>query len=111
MSDRVPILPYPAVTGVVTSLLVALVLLSVLTALRKWGGPSTQFLTPRFVIAMVVVFAFLGVTAYGAVAAIPQSEQIGQLLGALISAFTIIVTYFFGPSSRDKKDDDDQSLR
>ena len=106
MSDRVPTLPYPAMTGIVTALIVAVVLLTVLTVLRRWGGASTQFLTPRFVIGIVVVFAFLGVTAYGAVAQIPQSEQIGQLLGALISAFTIIVTYFLGPTARDKNDDD-----
>jgi len=88
---------YPALTTVSAMVVIILVMLSLITVLRRYSA-DTAFLSPRFVIALVVVFAFTGLTAYSAVFPLPESEPAGQMIGALIASFTIVITSFF-PSS------------
>ena len=89
-------LPYAGLTTVVT-LIATVIIISLLFVFLKKYGADQSITNPRFIIMLLITVGFLGVTAYYATHVVPQDEPTGQLLGALIAAFTIVVTYYFGP--------------
>ena len=91
---EVPIstVPYP-----ILSLTVGLITVTVLVMFMLRNRPKNDI---RVALALIVVIAFIGITAWAALHPIPESEVGGLLLGALISGFTIIVGWFFNDQTK-----------
>lgn len=78
-------------------------MLGLLTALQKWSGQSSSFLTPHFALSVFVIMGFVVLTTYVTRFQVAENQAAGELLGALIAAFTVVIAYWF--SRRGGKDE------
>lgn len=90
-------LPYPAVTTTGALLIVAGLVLLLAVGLRRMNHSAETVVTPQFILSIIIVFGFVSVTAYSVRSQLPEGEASGQLLGGLISGFTMVLSYWFGP--------------
>jgi uncharacterized BrkB/YihY/UPF0761 family membrane protein len=87
--------PYPALTTLLSITITIVVLISLMVWLRRHEG-AEHIDTPRVALSLIVVMTFIGVTVYATLRPVPENEWSGQLVGALISGFTIVLSYWFG---------------
>jgi hypothetical protein len=60
---------------------------------RQWHNPGIFF-------GLLVVMALVGAVLYSLANPVPESEVGGLLIGTLISAFTLVMGWLFGPNRR-----------
>jgi hypothetical protein len=74
---------------------VAVLLITAAAALltRQWHDPGIFF-------GLLVVMALVGAVLYSLANPVPESEVGGLLIGTLISAFTLIMGWLYGPNRR-----------
>jgi hypothetical protein len=58
---------------------------------RQWRNPGIFF-------GLLVVMSLLGAVLYSLANPVPESEVGGLLIGTLISAFTLVMGWLFGPN-------------
>ena len=69
--------------------------LTIASALVTW-----QWHSPGVFFALLVVMALIAAVLYSLANPVPESEVGGLLIGTLISAFTLIMGWLFGPNRR-----------
>jgi hypothetical protein len=76
--------------------LVTVMLLTGSAALLTWRWRAQ----PAVFIGLLVVMALVGAVLYSLAYPVPESEVGGLLIGTLISAFTLVMGWLFGPNRR-----------
>jgi hypothetical protein len=76
--------------------LVLLVTIAAALLTRQWHSPGIFF-------GLLVVMALVGAVLYSLANPVPESEVGGLLIGTLISAFTLVMGWLFGPGRRSEE--------
>jgi hypothetical protein len=76
--------------------LVLLVTIAAALLTRQWHNPNIFF-------GLLVVMALVGAVLYSLANPVPESEVGGLLIGTLISAFTLVMGWLFGPGRRSEE--------
>jgi uncharacterized BrkB/YihY/UPF0761 family membrane protein len=85
--------PYP-VGGVVLAMSAVMFITIVLMTAINRVSPDVP--TPVVVISLYLTLTFVTVTVYSTLKEIPETKTGELLLGALISGYTIVLTFWFG---------------
>ena len=95
---------YPVGIAVGSIFVIVAIIMSLMWTLNK--NPATETVaTPPVVISLFMVLTFITVTIYATLKEIPETKTGELLLGALISTFTVVITYWFARNMQRPPDD------
>jgi hypothetical protein len=97
---------YPVGFAVSSMSLMVIIILLLMWVMSK-DPVSARIGTPTVVISLFMLFTFITVTVFSTLKELPETKTGELLLGALISTFTVVITFWFAkqyfrPDDKDK---------